>query len=202
MSTSYVHIVNPSVSIDSITDFTITKTDEKHCRIDCRDKPIILELGPGSRKASDGLFCFGVKQREPSMPPTVGLSVDLKVKVGLELKTVMDRLESMVKGAVGQDPSPALYYSNKPGYETSPTLNIRTKWARNASHIQTMFKYADTEEVILDPLRDLSGGFRGVYYVKVDGASQSKNGKWYVNLTLDSCLVARKKTFEPKSWKN
>ena len=163
-----VQTVNTNTDLDASKLHLIKVGDKKYdVRYDEDKKYLALEIAPESERLADSFFCFGIKQKESTSYPQLGIVLE-----GFQAFNTIDLLnllQDKISQIIDKDQKlNSILYDNSNSY----VLNLTTRWNKNTNKILTSFTYADgtTAELPYDK------SFRGIYYVLVESVTLSKNG--------------------------
>jgi len=157
--------------------------------------PIILELAPSSKQLCDGLEAFGLKHPAEGKP--FCLSIKLDGQDGSAVIAFLTGLENQFKVVSQQELQPTVYYpvdriTGEVDTSKSPTFTTKIRYFGDANSSQGLFVYSKNE-VIKQILQELRNNFLGVYYIALGNITKASNGNWYLNTSLEQCIVHKRK---------
>ena len=141
-------------------------------------KLFTLEISPKTKKLSDGLFCYGVKQYTDTLTHLIGINLvnHLRKNESHQIWSCLTNIEQKVSDLVKTSVQPLLRTNNKSGdaiLNVKCTSNSRFKLKR---HVMEGFPV---------------GGFRGVYYIDFNNVFEL-NDKWYISNVLNTVVISER----------
>ena len=196
LNSQYLKELNEKINLNKMGDNSF--------EVKFNNKQITFQIAPQNNKLASGAYAFGIKQKTLNNTPSLGLLLDSSFENDItHLEYVRDIIENKLLKATGsvQKVAPLLsrsYLKDKNGEfvldennnkivdESKAILNMRLKFSKHRGCL-SIFK--NINGTIESPIIELDYGFKGVYFIDVGNVNKGKNGLWYVNLLLNTCVV-------------
>jgi len=178
-------VINNNVSLNQYS-FSASKVSDTNYDVLCNGSPFILEIAPTSKQLYDGHEAYGLKKATGKAPL---VSIKLSEEDTKPTYDLLKAIQNAVEASTGQKVENLIY---EPDSGKTPTFSTRCKYFKERNVVQTDFRYSKNKR-ILDPCEELYYSFRAVYYISFSTVIQAKNGKWYINTTLERCIVYKRK---------
>ena len=197
---------SPSRTLVNIHNFdksklSVAKINDSNYTILYNEKPFTLEIGPETKELEYAKFCYGLKYNTTKdgdpLTPTITLPLGVNTsnfnsKMNATILSVFSDLASEMSNKIENTVEPIIY--QKP--LNPPLLSLKCKYFKESDKILTKFRRNNKP---IKNMEELEIPFWGVFFVNINNITKSKQGKWYVNSAIDTCIVSTRCLVELES---